>query len=299
MSIANNYEPGSVMKVITMAGALDRGAIRPDFTYYDNGLLEIGGVSVYNWDRAAHGTVNATQILVESLNIGAATVATTMGPDAFYGELSEFGFGRNTGIDLQGEESGIFYAPGNPNWSEGNLATNSFGQGVSVTPLQMLTAVNAIANGGLMMQPHVVHQMIDGDDIYTAQPAALGRPISAEAAAQVTQMMVEVVRQGLDDGASLPGYTIAGKTGTAEIPTPFGYEDGASIATFVGFLPADDPQISVLIRLDRPRDYWASLVAAPVFQRLAERLVVQLAIPPDAVRFQLAAEGGSISDIQR
>lgn len=299
LAIAGNYEPGSVMKVITMAAALDRGVIRPDFTYYDNGVLDIGGIQVRNWDRAAHGTVDATQILVQSLNIGAATLATLMGPDQFYPELSEFGFGRRTGVDLQGEEAGIFYAPGDPNWAEANIATNSFGQGISVTPLQMLTSVNAIANGGLMMQPRVVHQIIDGDDIYTSQPSALGRPISAEAAAQVTQMMVEVVRQGLDDGASVPGYTIAGKTGTAEIPTPFGYEDGASIVTFVGFLPADDPQISVLIRLDRPRDYWASLVAAPIFQRLAERLVVQLAIPPDSVRAQLAAEGGSISNIAR
>lgn len=299
LAIAGNYEPGSVLKVVTMAAALDRGAIAPDFTYFDNGSLSVGGITVQNWDRAAHGTVDATQILVQSLNIGASTLAIMLGPDDFYSELSEFGFGRRTGVDLQGEEAGIFYAPGNPNWAEASIATNAFGQGISTTPLQMLTAVNAIANGGLIMQPRVVHQIIDGSTLYNSQPTALGRPISAQAAAQVTQMMVEVVRQGLDDGASLPGYTIAGKTGTAEIPTPFGYEDGASIATFVGFLPADDPQISVLIRLDRPREYWASLVAAPVFQRLASRLVVQLVIPPDSVRLELAASGGSISNIAR
>jgi len=299
LAIAGNFEPGSVMKVITVAAGLDRGAITPDWTYFDNGALDIGGITVRNWDRAAHGTVDTTQMLVQSLNIGAASVALAMGPEAFYQELSEFGFGRRTGVDLQGEEAGIYYAPGDPNWAEASIATNSFGQGISVTPLQMLTAVNAIANGGLMMQPRVVQQIRDGENLFNSQPAVLGRPISAQAASAVTQMMVAVVQQGLDGGASIPGYTIAGKTGTAEIPTPFGYEDGSSIATFVGFLPADDPQISILIRLDRPAEYWASLVAAPVFQRLAERLVVQLAIPSDSVRRELVAQGGSISSIAR
>jgi cell division protein FtsI/penicillin-binding protein 2 len=299
LAISGNYEPGSVMKLVTVAGALDRGVIQPDFTYIDNGVLEVGGVSVQNWDRRAWGAVDVTGLLVNSLNVGASTVSTMMGPQTFYEELEQFGFGQRTGIDLQGEEAGILFAPGDPDWSEGNLATNAFGQGVLVTPIQMLSAVNAIANGGLMMQPRVVHQIVSGDTVIDSQPAVLGRPISSEAAAEVTQMMVRVVADGLDNAASVPGYTIAGKTGTAEIPTPFGYESNSSIVTFVGFLPADDPQISVLIRLDRPRDYWASLVAAPVFQRLAERLVVALSIPPDDVRRQLAAEGGSISSIQR
>lgn len=298
-AISSNYEPGSVMKVITVAAGLDRNVITPGWTYYDNGALEVGGITVRNWDRGANGTVDVTTMLVDSLNTGAATISTMLGPESFYEELNEFGFGRRTGIDLQGEESGILYAPGDPDWSEANLATNSFGQGISVTPLQMLTAVNAIANGGLMMQPRVVDHIVNGDEIYQSQPSVLGRPVSAQAASDVTQMMVQVVAGVWDDGAALPGYTVAGKTGTAEIPTPFGYEASASIVTFVGFLPADDPQFSAIIRLDRPRDYWASVVAAPVFQRLAERLVVTLAIPPDDVRRAIAAQGGSISQIQR
>lgn len=297
--ISSNYEPGSVMKVITMAAALDRGVITPDFTYTDQGLLEYGGVPIRNWNRAAYGSTDATGILVNSLNVGAATISTMMGNDAFYAELSEFGFGRLTGIDLQGEEAGIVYTPGDPEWSEANLATNSFGQGISVTPLQMLTAVNAIANNGLMMQPRVVHQIIDDGNVITAQPSALGRPISAEVAQTVSQMMVEVVRGGLDNAAGVPGFTVAGKTGTAEIPTPIGYEQGASITTFVGFLPADAPQISILIRLDRPRDYWASSVVPPVFQRLASRLVILMSIPPDDVRYELVNQGGAVSYIAR
>lgn len=299
IAIADNYEPGSVMKVITIAAALEQNTIEPDFTYNDQGALELGGITVRNWDRQPHGIVDATQILVQSLNVGAATVSTMMGPDSYYGMMSEFNFGRLTGIDLQGEEAGTMYVPGDPNWSEANLLTNSFGQAVAVTPLQMLTSVNALANNGLMMQPNVVHQIIDGDQVINTQPAALGRPVSADTAAIVRDMMVQVISAGLDDSAGLPGYTIAGKTGTAEIPTPVGYEQNASIVTFVGFLPADEPVVSVLVRLDRPRDYWASVVAAPVFQRLAQRLVVLLEIPPDDIRLQLAAQGGSISGISR
>jgi cell division protein FtsI/penicillin-binding protein 2 len=295
------YEPGSVMKVITVAAALDRQAIAPDFSYVDSGVLNVAGISVYNWDRQAYGAVDVTRVLVDSLNIGAATVALEMGRQPFYEEFNEFGFGRITGVDLEGEESGLMPVPGDPNWSEANYVTSSFGQGISVTPLQMLTAVCAIANDGLMMQPHVVRQFVSNGEIIPATPAALGRPISAETAQQVTQMMVSVVESGLDNPARLPGYTIAGKTGTAEIPDPSGgfYQSGVSITTFVGFLPADDPQVAILIKLDRPREYWASQVVAPVFSRFVERLVILMEIPTDDVRQQLSALGGSVNNINR
>jgi cell division protein FtsI/penicillin-binding protein 2 len=293
------YEPGSVMKVITVAAALDRGVILPDWTYVDQGILDIAGIRVQNWDRAAHGVVDVTNMLVQSYNIGAASVALEMGPTAFYDEFDDFGFGRQTGIDLEGEEAGLMPVPGDPNWSEANFVTSSFGQGISVTPLQMLAAISAIANDGVMMQPHVVRQYIDGETIINAQPAAIGRPISSLAADQLTAMMVAVVENGLDNAARLPGYTIAGKTGTAEIPTAIGYEPNASITTFVGFLPADQPQIAILIKLDRPRDYWASQVTAPVFRRLVERLVILLEIPTDDIRLALSAQGGSVIDIHR
>lgn len=298
-AISQQYEPGSVMKVLTVAAALDNGTITPDFWYYDNGILSEAGIEVYNWDRAPHGSVDVTQILVQSLNVGAATIALQMGPTDFYTAMHDFGIGRLTGVDLEGEQSGQMHIPGDPDWSESNLLTNSFGQGVAVTPLQMLTAVNAIANDGLMMQPRIVYEIMDGDQRIPARTSNLGRPISAETAALVTEMMVQVVEQGLDDRAAVPGYSIAGKTGTAQIPTAIGYEQSASIVTFVGFLPADDPQISVLIRLDRPRDYWSSVVAAPVFRRLAERLVILLEIPTDDVRYQLAAQGGAVNEIRR
>jgi cell division protein FtsI (penicillin-binding protein 3) len=293
------YEPGSVMKVITVAAALDRGAIPPDFTYIDQASLDVAGIRVMNWDRAAHGAVDVTNMLVQSLNVGAATIALEMGSSAFYDEFDDFSFGRPTGIDLEGEAAGLMPVPGDPNWSEANFVTSSFGQGISVTPLQMIAAVSAIANDGVMMQPHVVLQYIDGDTVIPSQPSAIGRPISQLVSDQLTAMMVAVVENGLDNQARLPGYTIAGKTGTAEIPNAIGYEANASITTFVGFLPADAPQVAILVKLDRPRDYWASQVTAPVFRRLVERLVILMEIPTDDIRRQLDAAGGSVNNIHR
>ncbi len=288
-AIGEQYEPGSVLKVLTIAAALDNGTIAPQSTYIDQGRLEQAGIVVENWDRQAHGITDMTQILVQSLNVGAATVSLQMGPNDFYRRMRAFGLGQTTGIDLQGEARGTMLVPGDPDWSESNLLTNSYGQGIAVTPLQLLTAISAIANGGLMMQPHVVYQVRDGDQVYTSEPSTLGRPISEETARVVTEMMVAVVRDGLDGRASVPGYTIAGKTGTAQIPVPgLGYDPRGSIVTFVGFLPADNPQVSVLVKLDRPSDYWGSVTAAPVFARLAERLVILLNIPPDDIRRALA-----------
>lgn len=296
--ISEQYEPGSVMKVLTMAAALEKGTVGPGDTYNDQGRFQVGGRTIENWDRAAHGVVDMTQILVQSLNVGAATLSTKMGPTDFYSMMSAFGIGQTTGVDLAGEASGSLKVPNSEDWSESDLATNSFGQGVAVTPLQMLTAVSAIANGGLMMQPHVVYQIVDGDEVITARPSPLGRPISAETARIVTEMMVAVVRDGVDR-AGVPGYTVAGKSGTAQIPSPVGYEPNAIIASFIGFLPADDPQVIVLIKLDRPAGDWGSLIAAPVFSRLVQRLVILLEIPTDDVRHALAAEGGSVGNIQR
>ncbi len=293
--VSAQFEPGSIMKVMTVAAALENGNITPNWTYYDEGILNVGGVSIRNWDRAAHGTVDVTQVLVQSLNVGASTISTMMGPNDFYSRMDDFGFGRQTGIDLEAEAFGTLYVPGDEFWSESMLGTNAFGQGMAVTPLQLLTAFNAVANGGLMMQPHVVREIRDGDRVYVSQPSSLGRPISPETARIVTDMLVTTVRDGIDQ-ASVDGYTIAGKSGTAEIPSPVGYESSAWIMTFAGFLPADNPQLSILIKLDRPTSgNWASQVAAPVFQRLAERLVVLLEIPPDDVRHALAAQGGAIN----
>lgn len=299
-AISAQFEPGSIMKVITVAAALDAGIISREWTYTDQGRIEIGGRVIENWDRLAHGVVDTTGVLVNSYNVGAATISLSMGPNTFYTYLSKFGFGRLTGVNLQGEAFGTLYIPGDANWSESNLGTNSFGQGMAVTPLQLITAVSAIANDGLMMQPNIVSQIVTGGQVVPSKPIALGRPISQETAHLVRDMMVAVVRDGLDEDAALPGYTVAGKTGTAEIPTPVGYRSDAWIMTFIGFLPADDPQVIVLIKLDEPKTgRWASQVVAPIFRRLAERLVVLMEIPRDEVRLALEAQGGAVDAVRR
>jgi cell division protein FtsI/penicillin-binding protein 2 len=299
-AISNEYEPGSVMKVVTIASALDSGTITPDWTYNDQGNIEIGGVTTQNWDRGAHGMMTPQDILVQSLNVGAATVSLKMGTNNFYKYMTKFGFGRLTGINLAGEVSGTMHVPGDTDWSESNLGTNAYGQGIAVTPLQMLTAVSSIANDGLMMQPNIVRKIVTGDQTVVSQPVSAQRTVSAETAHLVRDMMVAVVRDGLDDKASLPGYTIAGKTGTAEIASPVGYRGDAWIMSFIGFLPADDPQVSVLIKLDEPKTgRFASQVVAPIFRQMAERMVIILKIPPDDQRQALQQKGGQVNGVSQ
>lgn len=299
-AVSSEFEPGSVMKVVTVAAALQSGTITPQWTYNDAGAIDQAGIRVENWDRQPHGVVDTTGVLVNSLNVGAATISLSMGPTKFYEYMSKFGFGRLTGVNLQGEATGTMHVPGDPDWSESNLLTNSYGQGIAVTPLQMITAVSAIANDGLMMQPNIVSQVVTDGQASEAQPIALFRPISEEVAHQVRDMMVAVVQNGLDGKASLSGYTIAGKTGTAEIPIPTGYKNNAYIMSFIGFLPADDPQVIVLYKLDEPTNgNFASQVVAPLFRRLAERLVILMEIPSDDMRRALESQGGSIDLIQR
>ena len=293
-AISDTYEPGSVMKVLTVASALEKGTITPDWTYNDQGTLELGGIVIENWDNNAYGVVDVAQILIRSLNIGVTEISLAMGTDDFYSMMRSFGLGQITGIDLFAEQSGIIKVPGDSDWSESDLGTNSFGQGVSVTPIQMITAFSAIANDGIMRQPRIVKQIITDDGIQEAQPITIRRVVSEETARIVTDMMVRTVNEGVPQ-AILPGYTIAGKTGTAEIPTALSYEQGpnSSIVSFIGFLPADNPEVVVLIKLDRPDAYWGSTVAAPVFKRLADRLVILLEIPVDDIRRGLATADNS------
>lgn len=280
------YEPGSVMKLITMAAALDSGTVTPQTTYVDNGAIEVGGHVSYNWDRGAHGAVDMTTLLARSLNVGAATIATWMGPTTFYDYYQRFGFGRPTNIDIMSEAEGLMPLPGSGDWQESFLATNSYGQALAVTPLQMISSVSALANRGVLMQPYVVAEVRDGNGVRRHEPTPAGQVISAETAAQMTAMATVAVQQEVQE-ALVEGYTVAGKTGTAQIAEPFGYHPTDVIGSFIGWLPADDPQMIVFVKLDRPTSApWGSMTAAPVFSKLAKELVVLLDIPPDAVRLQ-------------
>ena len=279
------YEPGSTFKVVTMAAALDAGVVNPDTEFIDTGQIEVGGNTIRNWNGEAWGPQDMLGCLKHSLNVCLAWVASDrLGASTMYNYLRAFGVGQLTGVDLAGEVPGQLRTPRHPEWTESDLGTNAFGQGVSLTPMQLLVAVGAVANGGLMLQPHVVREVIGPNGAYSPQTTVIGRPISEETAATLTTMLAASLT-GETAYASVPGYEIAGKTGTAQIPTEFGYDTHWTIASFVGWGPVSDPSFVVLVRLDKPEaSPWGSVVAAPVFQEVARRLVVFLEIAPDAIR---------------
>jgi cell division protein FtsI/penicillin-binding protein 2 len=285
-AISKQYEPGSVMKLVTMAAALDSGTVTPQSTYNDTGVLEVGGHLTYNWDRSGPGTTDMTTLLARSLNVGAATIATWTGTDTFYEYMERFGFGRPTGIDLMSEVGGTMHLPGSEFWTESFIATNAYGQGIAVTPLQMVSSVSAIANGGRLMQPHVVQEIHSNGRVYRHEPTVSSRPISEQTAQQLNTMAITAVSRETES-AQVEGYTVAGKTGTAEIPENGVYLSDATIGSFIGWLPADDPEMVVLVKLDRTTTSpWGSQTAAPTFAELMHELVVMLNVPPDSVRLE-------------
>ena len=183
-NVSDMFEPGSIFKVLTMAAALDSGTVTRDTVYNDTASIEVGGQVIWNWDRGGHGPTDMTGLLAKSLNVGASTLAIRMGQQTFYKYMRAFGLGRPTGIDLQHEAAGLLITRDkNPDrWSEAILASNSFGQGIATTPIQMVAAVGAVANDGVLVQPHVVKKIIRGDRVDEAKVVALGRPISRETA---------------------------------------------------------------------------------------------------------------------
>ena len=289
-AVQDAYEPGSIMQVLTVAGALDTGAITPYWTYNDTGLIEVGGQEIYNRQFRSHGTSDAATVLVRSLNAGAATIALEMGAERFYSMLRAFGFGQPTGVGLFAEEPGDVKIPGDTNWNESFLGFNSFGQELKATSMQLITAFSALANDGIMRQPRIVRQVIGEDGVEEARPTTVRRVVSSETAAIIQDWMKRVVREGAP-GAFTRGYAVAGKPGTAWISTAVGQEYGehSTIVTFVGALPASDPQAVILVKLDRPQEYYGYAVAPHVFKRIADRLVILLEIPDDEVRGRLEA----------
>src|SRR3990172_1312993 len=191
-AVAAQYEPGSTFKIVTMASALSSGAVQPNDVFVDTGLIEVGGVPIRNWDYGAWGPQTMIGCMRYSLNVCLAWVASQkLGASSFYGYLTEFGVGQLSGIDLAGEVAGQLRAPRHPEWTESDLGQNAFGQGVSVTPIQLITAAAALANGGVMIQPHVVREIASPHRTYRPKPVVLGRPVTPEAAQALTQMLAE------------------------------------------------------------------------------------------------------------
>ncbi len=286
-AIGQTYEPGSVFKILTMAAGLDANAVKPDTVFLDTGTIMVGGVPIHNWDRGAWGPQDMTGCLQHSLNVCLAWVATELGPSNFYAYLKNFGIGNKTGIDLAGEVNWPLSIQGDPTWYPVNLGTNSFGQGVATTPIQMITAAGAIANHGKMMSPHVLKTVLESDKQYNNQNQIIGQPISAQTADTLSEMLAQSLEKE-SSAATVEGYRMAGKTGTAEIPGPEGYSSSETNASFVGWGPVDDPRFVIYVWLERPAsDIWGSVVAAPVFRETVENLVILLDLPPDSVRMQL------------
>jgi cell division protein FtsI/penicillin-binding protein 2 len=287
-----NYEPGSVFKVFPLAAAIDTGVVERDTVFLDQGFYQVGGFTIYNWDRSAWGPQTIIGCMQHSLNVCLSWLAVEkLGSTRFYEYLDRFGIGHRTNIDLAGERVYPVSIPGDSSWSDVNLATNSFGQGLAVTPIQIVTAINAIANDGKIMAPHIVKAVLSAENQITFQPRIVATPISADTAYEVTDILAISLEQEASS-ALVEGYRVAGKTGTAEIAIEGeGYSTELTNASFVGWGPTDDPKFLVYIWLEKPTSSkWGSIVAAPIFSKVVRELVILMDIPPDDVRQQLASQ---------
>jgi len=279
-------EPGSTFKIVLAAAALEGGVVDPREVFVNTGELKVAGGHVI---REAHNRKFPRQTLGDivrnSSNVGAAMVATRLGKERFYDAIRRFGFGRPTGIDLPGEAAGLVPLP--PQWLGSGLQTIGFGQGISATPLQLLAAGAAVANEGVMVRPRVLRAVRDaeGRALEVGTPEVIGQATPRVVARQVLAMMEDVVTRGTGTLAHIEGYRVAGKTGTAQKPGPDGrYLAGTYIASFLGIVPADRPQLIILVMLDGPRgEYYGGAVAAPVFRAVAAQVLWHLRVPPSAV----------------
>jgi len=277
--IANGYEPGSIFKPMTLAGAIDADRITPETTYVDEGSVSIGGYVISNFDGIGRGEVNMIAVLEQSLNTGAMFAERQIGNDLFRSYVENFGFGRMTGIELGNENSGDIRSLYKK--SDIYFATPSFGQGITTTPIQMVMAYAALANGGTLMKPYIIKEKIrNGTVIERTQPEEVGKPVSLRAATVMGGMLVSVINEGYDNHGGVPGYYIAGKTGTAQVASGGRYVD-KTIHSFAGYGPVDQPVFAMLIKLDYPKNgRFASSTAAPLFGAISKFLLTYFEVPP-------------------
>lgn len=281
-SVTDMYEPGSVMKSVTAAAAIDRGVISPDTTYVDTGWFQAADLTIRNWQDGVYGEQTMTAVLQQSINTGSVYMVEQLGETEFHRYLDAFGFGHPTGIDLPGEVDGVVRTPSLPGYSPVDAFTQSFGQSIGVTPFQLLAAYSAIINGGNLVQPHVVKSKVSVDGVFEDLPIeSNGQPISAETSTTVRRMLTSVIDRGFPHPGKPRDYTAGGKSGTANVPGTSGY-DNTQIASFIGFAPADDPAILVLVKLDENRDFLTGTQAAsPIFAEVANETLRYLGIEPE------------------
>lgn len=282
-ALTDTYEPGSTMKSVIAAAALEEKVMAPgSMLYGENGQFAIANTVIHDHERA--GWMTFAQMIQKSSNIGAAKVGMALGEWRVYDYLKEFGFGDKTGIDLPGETAGLLRGP--RQWGKRSLASISMGQEIGVTPLQMVTAVSAIANGGVLMKPYVVSEIRNAKGQLVAQtmPQAKRRVISADTARTLTTLLEGVVTGGTGGKAAIPGFRVAGKTGTAQKvdPRTGRYSSALSVGSFLGYVPAEDPRLAMIVVIDEPRgEAWGGVVAAPVFRRVGEQVLNYLGVAVD------------------
>ncbi len=278
--VADQYEPGSTFKVLVMAAGINEDTVKPDTKCnVCSGPLDLGGFTIRTWDNKYYPDTTMKDVIIHSDNTGMVFVAQKLGLDKFYSYLEDFGFGKSTDIDLQ-DESFPQIRP-KKDFKEIDLATSSFGQGIAVTPIQMVRAVSAIANGGYLMEPHVVKRIEDGKDNFEIKPKIVRKVLKDSTAKIMTEIMVAAVEEGEAKFFRVKGFKVAGKTGTAQIPVAGHYDPNQTIASFVGFAPADDPKFVILVRYDQPTaSIYGAETAAPTFFEIAKELFSYYKIAP-------------------
>ena len=277
LSIADVYEPGSTFKVITMAAALNEKVVEPSTICPCKGPLKIGVYEIRTWNNEYHSNSTMTQVLQHSDNVGAAFASQKLGVDKFLKYIRDFGIGRSTDIDLQGEEYGLVKEA----WYPIDLATGAFGQGLSTTALQMTAAVGAIANDGILMKPYIVQKIIGEERSVEIQPKSVRQVINKETATILKEMMIAAVEGGEARRIIPKGYRIAGKTGTAQIPIAGHYDPRKTVASFVGFGPVEDPKFVMLVKFNQPSTSpYGSETAAPLFFEITKDLFAYWGVPP-------------------
>jgi cell division protein FtsI (penicillin-binding protein 3) len=281
-AVTDPFEPGSTFKVIMAASALQEGVVRPtDRVFGENGAITVANATIHDWKK--YGWLTFSEVLQNSSNVGSIKVGLQLGKERYYRYMTAFGFGSPTSLGLPGESRGQLRPPAQ--WSGLSLATMSIGQEISVTAVQMVAAFAAVANGGRLMQPQIVRAVLDaqGRELRSFEPRTVRQVISPETARTLTEIMVNVVANGTGRHAAIPGYEVAGKTGTAQKmdPATKRYSRAPGVLSFVGFVPAEDPRLAMIVLLDEPKnEKWGSEAAAPIFAAIGREALRYLNIPP-------------------
>ena len=282
-AITQLYEPGSVLKVITAAIGLDLEVITPETTYFDTGITYVHGEPIQNWESRSYGLTTMTEVLQHSINTGSVFMVEQIGAENFHNYLERFSFNTATGIDLPKEAEGIVPTPDDKNWSPVDLATQSFGQSISITPLQLIRAFAATINGGYLVQPHILMSSLsESGEQYEFEKKQGVKVISPETSASIREMLNKVVNTYTWHPARPRHYSSGGKSGTANIPAMGGYSDD-QIISFMSFAPLENPRVVILVKIDRNKNKLTGTEAAgPVIARLIDKTLPLLNVPPTA-----------------